>query len=65
MWLKSIKNIHMKKLFIIISLITITFCAHAQRMAMGSTYKTAIGVKFYPGAISIKSFALLLFCIEK
>jgi hypothetical protein len=46
----------MKKLFIIISLITITVCTHAQRMAMGSTYKTAIGVKFYPGAISIKSF---------
>ncbi len=47
----------MKK--IILSLLLIIggyFIANAQNMNMGSTYKTAIGVKFYPGAFSIKSF---------
>jgi hypothetical protein len=28
----------------------------AQSGAMGRTYKTALGVKFYPGAVSLKSF---------
>lgn len=46
----------MRKLFVIITLISITAGAGAQKMAMGTTYKTAIGVKFYPGSISVKSF---------
>lgn len=46
----------MRKLFILFSFVTITACANAQKMALGSTYKTAIGVKFYPGSISVKSF---------
>lgn len=46
----------MRKLLFVFSLFTITVCANAQKMAMGTTYKTAIGVKFYPGAISVKSF---------
>ncbi len=46
----------MKKLFILITLVAIITSANAQKMAMGSTYKTAIGVKFYPGSISVKSF---------
>lgn len=46
----------MKKLFILFTLVAIITSANAQKMAMGSTYKTAIGVKFYPGSISVKSF---------
>lgn len=46
----------MRKLFIAIILITITPSVNAQKMALGYDYKTAIGVKFFPGAISIKTF---------
>jgi hypothetical protein len=30
--------------------------AHSQAQSMGESYKTALGVKFYPGAISLKHF---------
>lgn len=45
----------MKRIFLATLLVSvISFGANAQ--SMGSTYKTALGVKFYPGAISLKSF---------
>ncbi len=46
----------MKKLFFITVLIAITANIYAQKMALGDDYKTAIGVKIYPGAISAKTF---------
>lgn len=46
----------MKKILFIVCIIIITTTVHAQKMAMGSSYKTAIGVKVYPGAISAKTF---------
>lgn len=48
----------MKKQFIVFALIgffaLVTTAAQAQ--ALGSNYKTAAGVKFYPGALSVKHF---------
>jgi len=44
----------MKKIFLPGIIIFIAFAAKAQ--TMGYDYKTALGVKFYPGAISLKSF---------
>lgn len=45
----------MKKIFLacvlLFSAVSFSFA-----QSMGSTYKTALGVKFYPGAISLKSF---------
>ena len=35
-------------------LLMISFAVNAQNM--GSTYQTAVGIKFYPGAISVKHF---------
>ena len=46
----------MKKLFFLIIFIIITAGVYAQKMALGDDYKTAIGVKIYPGAISVKTF---------
>src|SRR4051812_42780809 len=44
----------MKKFLLASVIIFIGFAAKAQ--SMGSDYKTALGVKFYPGSISLKSF---------
>ena len=47
----------MKKIIPLLSLIallTVSFRSHAQ--SMGSEYRTAIGVKFWPGALSVKHF---------
>ena len=44
----------MKKIFLA-GIITI-ICLSAKAQSIGSDYKTALGVKFYPGAISIKNF---------
>ncbi len=44
----------MKNLLTTVSLIILSTAAFAQ--ATGTTYQTAIGVKFYPGAVSIKHF---------
>ena len=47
----------MKKLIISILLILFLLDAeHSIAQSMGNTYRTALGVKFYPGAISIKHF---------
>ena len=45
----------MKKL-IILSLFVSTIAVTASAQSMGSTYKTAIGLKVYPGAFTIKHF---------
>lgn len=44
----------MKKLFVLSLFVIITAAASAQ--SMGDSYKTAVGVKFYPGAITVKGF---------
>jgi len=44
----------MKNLFLASVIIFVGFSAKAQ--SMGHDYKTALGVKFYPGAITLKSF---------
>jgi hypothetical protein len=47
----------MHKLFIVLALFCIyTTSLHAQKSAMGSTYKSAIGLKYYPGSITAKTF---------
>jgi hypothetical protein len=48
----------MKKTFAVIILVLAIFAGSAQAQSnIGSTdYKTALGVKFYPGAISLKHF---------
>lgn len=45
----------MKRLFTLLLVMTTFFYANAQ-MNEGSSYKTALGVKVYPGAISVKHF---------
>lgn len=45
----------MKQLFMLLLVMTTFFYANAQ-MNEGSSYKTALGVKVYPGAISVKHF---------
>ena len=45
----------MKKL-IVMSFIGALFFAQATAQSLGSSYKTAIGVKVYPAAISVKHF---------
>ncbi len=44
----------MKKITLAGIVTILCFAAKAQNM--GSDYKTALGIKFYPGAISLKSF---------
>lgn len=47
----------MKKVFIAISiLMIISFSANAQNNIESQDYSTAVGVKFYPGAITVKHF---------
>jgi hypothetical protein len=45
----------MKKI-LILSLVTIVITANVNAQSMGSEYRTALGVKIYPGALSIKHF---------
>lgn len=51
-----------KAFFCTIFLIIIYLSSHAQ--SKGSTYKTAVGVKFYPAAISVKSFSTKNIALE-
>jgi len=45
------------KLFLMATIVLFSFVgAHAQVMNTGPDYKTALGVKVYPGAISVKHF---------
>jgi hypothetical protein len=48
----------MKKILMMISIAGAMLLTqhHANAQSMGSTYRTALGVKFWPGAISIKHF---------
>lgn len=46
----------MKKIRLIIAIAAVCFVANAQAQNTSSSYRTALGVKFYPGAISIKHF---------
>lgn len=44
----------MKRVLLLAALVIITATTNAQ--SMGSDYKTAIGLKIYPGALSVKHF---------
>jgi hypothetical protein len=46
----------MKKLTILFFVLFIFLQADVRGQAMGNNYRTALGVKFYPGAISFKHF---------
>ena len=46
----------MQKLIIILSFVFITLAATAQNMNTSTSYKTAVGIKFYPAGITVKSF---------
>jgi hypothetical protein len=46
----------MKKIILTLMIFAITFVAKSQDMNLGSEYKTAIGLKVFPGSVSIKHF---------
>lgn len=46
----------MKKTLILLCIVTFAIGKISYGQSMGSTYKTALGVKFYPAGISIKHF---------
>ena len=46
----------MKKIIVLLSIIFCGLWAQSQEMNTGTDYTTAIGVKVYPGAISVKHF---------
>jgi hypothetical protein len=46
----------MKKVISIVTLFLITATSFAQDINTSSSYKTAVGVKVYPGAITVKHF---------
>ena len=46
----------MQKIIIVLSFILVTAVGSAQNMNLGTSYKTAVGIKFYPAAISVKTF---------
>jgi hypothetical protein len=46
----------MKKIRLILAIAAVCFVTTTQAQNTSSSYRTALGVKFYPGAISIKHF---------
>jgi len=46
----------MRKALLLFTVVTIFAVGQSSAQSMGSDYKTALGVKFWPGAISIKHF---------
>jgi hypothetical protein len=50
------KLTYMKNLRLIFSLFALLFAFASNAQNNSSTYKTAVGVKFYPGAITVKHF---------
>ena len=46
----------MKKTLCLLLVITTLFTLNASAQSMGSSYQTAVGIKFWPGAISVKHF---------
>ncbi len=52
------------KRIIILSLLIVAINAHSNAQSMGSDYQTAVGVKIYPGALSVKHFTTSTTAIE-
>lgn len=46
----------MRKTLFILSIVTFMFATRSFAQAEGSSYQTAIGVKFWPGALTVKHF---------
>jgi hypothetical protein len=46
----------MKKIVVLLGLLALLTVSKTQAQALGSDYKTAVGVKFWPGALTIKHF---------
>lgn len=46
----------MKKIVALLSLLALLTVSRTQAQSLGSDYRTAIGVKFWPGALTIKHF---------
>jgi hypothetical protein len=46
----------MKKIVALLSLLALLTVSRTQAQALGSEYRTAVGVKFWPGALTIKHF---------
>jgi hypothetical protein len=46
----------MRKALTVIFIVSVIAMGKASAQSMGSSYETAIGVKFYPGALTIKHF---------
>jgi hypothetical protein len=46
----------MKKIVVLSGLLALLFVTRTQAQSMGSDYRTAVGVKFWPGALTIKHF---------
>jgi hypothetical protein len=46
----------MKKTLCLLFVITTLFSLSSSAQSMGSSYETAVGIKFWPGAISVKHF---------
>ena len=46
----------MRKAFILSAVALVLFFSKSSAQSMGSDYQTAVGVKFWPGALSVKHF---------
>ncbi len=46
----------MKKIVVLLGLLAVFTVTRTQAQALGSDYRTAIGVKFWPGALTVKHF---------
>ena len=46
----------MRKALTVIAIVSVIAMGKVSAQSMGSSYETAIGVKFYPGALTIKHF---------
>jgi hypothetical protein len=46
----------MKKIVVLLGLLALFTVNRTQAQALGSDYRTAVGVKFWPGALTIKHF---------
>lgn len=46
----------MRKVSILLTVFTVMIISKGSAQSMGSDYQTAVGVKFWPGAISVKHF---------
>ena len=56
--IRPLKNNYdrMKKTLCLLLVITTIFSLNSSAQSMGSSYQTAVGIKFWPGAISVKHF---------